>query len=177
MKKLIVFALFLFLFGASYSAEISGAFGIKLGEKIDNQPQVKIIKEDKEKNIIIIDPPKKLSFLDAYLVNITPKTRLVSSIVGVKLGLEPSECEDLLKTLKLKLEKKYNIQFKEELSMDTVFTAIKNGKAINIRCEKDFKDLKYVANFGLIYLDIKTKELEEKEKLEDKAKEIDDSGL
>lgn len=173
MKKTILTMLLIFAFSTySFSEDITGAFGIKFGTPLE---KLKVINQRDE--IVSIDPPKKVNFIDIYGVLITPKSKLVAAIMGVKAGLDPSECEDLVNTVQLKLEKKYNLKFINVFSMDIDRTAIKNGKRIELSCKTKYEDLKELAYFIIFYADLKLSQKVEKEKLEEKAKTIDDSGL
>ncbi len=173
MKKLLV--ILLLFYGFSYAEEITGAFGIKFGEKID---KLKVLKKE-DKYTVIVDPPKRVDILEEYKVKYTPKSELVYTISAAKFNLTLKQCKSMTDLVKFKLEKKYNISFKEVFDPRSpyLFEGVQDSNAISLGCVAVYSNLGDRAVFFIMYVDGNLLLKADKEKLEIESKTIDDDAL
>ena len=170
---IIILFLLTILSSLALAQDIEGAFGIKFGQKLS---ELKVIRSiDEQSNLV--DPPVKVKGLTIYLVNVTPITGHVYLIIGMSDYIEEQECNTLLKTIKYKIEQKYDIKMGKQLDVETVYRGIKGTKAVDIRCSPTFTDEGVKYRLALIYADIDLTKQAEQEEIKLKSKEIDESGL
>ena len=156
-----------------FAQDITGAFGIKLGQRLDT---LKVLEAIDNKHYVI-DPPIKVSILSTYGVTVTPISKKVYQIMGMSDFMSESACEEWLHTLKNKLEDKYGIKFQKQLAMEPVYMALTGARGIDIRCTGSFTVDGMRYRLMLQYIDTTLAKEAKKESIELKSKEIDESGL
>ena len=157
-------------FGAG---KISGAFGVKLGQKFTPSSAIaEIIGESKDLRYTF-HPKKPFRSFNNYYVSITPKTHLVYAIWGIGPINNGGSCQkekDLVMSI---LEEKYGKRVKS-LVQDR--GAINRGnRIIAILCDKSKSNKSNLILIG--YTDVKLGKLAEKERLNLEKSKVDSSGL
>jgi len=180
MKKIILFVTFLFLFTFnSFALEIK-PFGIELGKKLEVE-----LLEPWVPGFNLIDPPIKNSNFDEYRVVITPKSKIVISLVASRNVSFP--CEDLFRDISEILIEKYNLENYYE-NLDHGFEKrMKIGHFdIIVKCTLNFLGEKEVRQSDLFYylkspdiLSIAKKEYDEylEENKKERINTIDQKGF
>ena len=172
----IVFSLILAV--TSFAKEITGAFGIKLGDDFSAIKKYILKNFESDSSIPIayyVNPPKKNNLFDEYVVKVTPLTKKIASIIAIKKTTD-GNCEVLLKALIEKLDKKYDLFGSLKRTPEGLSYSAKSrndmsllGKFITVECNKDTLILRYSDTALLFNL--------EQELGKVKEKEIDDNGL
>ncbi len=159
-----------------FAQEITGAFGIKFGQKLETLKVVGKNETTSGEPLYVVVPPKALKLLSHYVVGTTPVSEKVYTIWGVESGLSEEECKSRMEAIAKAIERKYKIQRK---AITLAFAQegyyfTKGQKRINVKCVDTFMgghDL-YVQ-----YYDEALEKQAKKESIKVKSKEIDESGL
>lgn len=161
-------------FSSSFAANITGAFGVKLGEKLNKLHVINVSSTTDDEPLYEITPVKRVKFWDDYYVLITPITKKVYSIWGIKRGLSKIDCEANLEAVASIIEKKYRVRKQEPIfSLDKDYFFEKGNGVIDLKCDSNFdSDFNEVYDF---YIQYYSKELENKasqERVKLKAKGV-----
>ena len=146
MKKIIFFVTFLFLFTfSSFAFEIK-PFGIELGKKLEVE-----LLEPWVPGFNLIDPPIKNSNFDEYRVVITPKSKIVMTLVASRnVSLR---CEDLFRDISEILIEKYNLEnYYENLDYGFERRLKKDDFEIIIKCTSNIVLSEEIRQSYLFYI-------------------------
>jgi len=77
---MIVFAILLTLITVGFTQEITGAFGIKFGEQLDNLEVTDKGETTSGETLYIVKPRKPIKLLPHYVVGVTPISKKVYAI-------------------------------------------------------------------------------------------------
>ena len=173
---MVVVIIFLFTLSIyAYAQEITGAFGIRFGKKLDG---LKIIRESKTTSgepLYEIIPPKPIKLLSEYYVMATPITKKVYSLWGIERNLDEAECKARMEAILIILEKKYKVERRKPLLSFSPGYYIEKGDAqISVRCSQD-----YMSGYELYiqYYHDKLEKQAKKEAAKLRSQQIDESGL
>ena len=157
-----------------FAGEITGGFGIKLGSKITDHKNLKVLSKSKNEDgtlLFKVIPPKKADFLNLYMLRTSPKSKVIYQIMGSTIYDDMSSCNSKLDFMKTALEKKYgNSQPLYHNSFKRVYLILNKNRGIVFGCENNFDN----ATFLIIYLDKKLEKQAIKEAVENnkKVKEV-----
>ena len=107
MKKILLFVLIL---SGLFAKQITGAFGIKLGDKLTNYKNIKIVSKSKNEDGTLqyyIIPSQKIKFLNGYFIKTSPINKIIYSIGAYAMFKNMTNCSEKLDLIKIKLESKY----------------------------------------------------------------------
>lgn len=110
--------------------EISGAFGIKLGETLDG---IKVDRTLTSRVVHIVNPPTPLESLRLYTVETTKQSKRIFRITGQSLTNSKTECLRDLAAMLSTLEAKYG-KFE---NLGAIFRITKGTKAITASCTSE----------------------------------------
>lgn len=155
--------------------EITGAFGINLGEKFEMSSAIGESKLEDGTPIYQFTPKSPYRTLEKYFVLLTPQTRQVYSIWAIGEFSEKAEAIKEQSVLAELLSKKYG-----QLTEPSGFSAsIKKAKRLSVggRSVLLLVDGFSSANLEIRYYDEALKALAEKERISIEAAKADPSGL
>lgn len=165
MKKLGLLAALCLSINA-YAEEITGAFGLILGETIQTAT-LKKYGDEPTNYRYWIKPPKPSEMFQNYSVTVSPTT---TAITKIEAWDSPSNCANQLEGLKSALERKYEIKAEPlNLLIGSAYEIKKNGAKIRIDCNlADQLQISYTSEI-----------LQEQQKQEEvkKSSEVDTSNL
>lgn len=159
----------IFIASLLFATQITGAFGIKLGEKI-TLDKIKVL--NIQKNTLNIIPPKTLPIFDKYKIKITPISKKVYEIKASKKYENSDKCHTEVKKIKVILENKYGKFNTDLFAVYPFFTYEKNNKKIILECKDNNIDYSI---FTIIYTDKKLEKKAKEEKIILKSKNIQDT--
>ncbi len=168
MRKLLLVALVATI---SMASDIVGGFGLKLGDKLDENTIIRKTETTSGDALYEVAPKKKVKFFDKYHVQITPKSKLIREIWGSKKYDSMGECKSKLETIKIIMEKKYGKFEKPAISfMGETFYKDIGSKSIYIRCTGFTEGEMY-----LKYIDEKLNKKAKMEEAKEESKAIGDA--
>jgi hypothetical protein len=171
MKKL---ALFFMIIGGLFAQQITGVFGLKLGDKLTNYKNVKILKKETEDDGTLtytVIPPKKISYIDEYYIHTSPIKKTIYAIIGIKEYNNFNNCTSRLEYLEKLLENKYD-KFKTITDNDIkkMILLKQNNSLIALTCEDKITK----SYFGIVYENMKLREKAIQEAVEAHKNELND---
>ena len=127
----------IFIASLLFATQITGAFGIKLGERVTLE-KIKVL--NIQKNILNIIPPKTLPIFDKYKIKITPISKKIYEIKASKKYENSDKCHKEVKKIKIILENKYGKFNADLFAVYPLFTYEKDNKKIILECNDNSID-------------------------------------
>ena len=169
------FVVFSFFYGNAFGQEeITGAFGINLGNNFDPSSAIGKRELTDGTPMYPFSPKKNFRSFSRYYVLITPKTQKVYSIWGIGSMENDPTCKKEQQLLMAILQKKYGKKEKKDLFSSLYDTEMidQGDKFILTKCS-GFTDV----TIDIRYKDQKLEKLAENERIKLESEKLDSSGL
>ncbi|WP_201353432.1 hypothetical protein [Hydrogenimonas urashimensis] len=166
-------ALFLLSALLLLAQEISGGFGLKLGDTFDKNKAETSQETGTGDMLYEVVPPKKVKYFQKYYVMITPLSQKIREIWGIGYFTTMEECQNNMDVLVLIMEKKYGKFEKPEYATEQIRLKRMGDRDIIIKCTKSFAG----GDLYLKYRDNTLNKTSKVERAEIESKSIDASAL
>jgi len=157
----------------SNSEEITGAFGIELGQILDpNDPNSNLEPTSTQHNFF--NPVNPINSISIYSVVLSPITHKVIAIYGMGNKMAKNKCEDDKNVLVSLLTTKYGEPMEPSYSeqMKGIVGYIEDTSLITVQCDGFME-----ARLSIVYADHVLSDLAEKERIEIETKKTNADGL
>ncbi len=176
MMRKIIFAICMSLFVSVSMAEvlpIKGGFGFKLGDTFDTSTAIGT-KSRKDGGVLyVVNAVKPFKDFSMYMLQITPKTKIIHTIYGVNFLNDYQLCKNKQAVLFKLLQDKYGTDSRDVISMDSVKNIVQGEKTVDVRCIDNFDNSTYI----ITYHSVKLAQLAEAERIAIEGKKINTDGL
>ena len=182
MKKLIITMMILALPSSLFASEeqVTGAFGFKFGETYDEKKALKVEKTEQGEVFYVVSPLKPFKSFDAYVLAMTPVTKLIYAISATGLFENIRSCKQERSLIIDLLKKKYSLKDVTN-DIDKIEAEVEIKRYDAIFLEQDNVAIKLGCNANgklvVIYGDENLESMAEKERLKVESGKVDTSGL